>query len=101
MNRKIYEENGSYVYEKISRIIETPFWGINSDVIESLENSGKEFFIKLVWKNHGGILLDKADLEKLLRDINITQKNQYKITMREIRNKGLKPKWNDKLVNVL
>ena len=99
--RNVYEENGRLIYEKISRIIDTPFWGINSDVLERLENSGKEFYVKLVWKNHGGLLLDKTNLATLLRDINITQKNQYKITMYEIRKAGLRYKWDDKLLSAL
>lgn len=96
-SRNVYLENNINCYEKISRLDKAPFWGITPNILNKLKSDNKPFVIKFIWEGKGGIVIDEADLEYIIRTKNAAKSNgDYKIHLADF-DKQIKGKWNNSL----
>lgn len=95
ISRKVYidEDEGTLVYEKISTINDAkPFWGITANVINALNQTITPYKVKLIWKGHGGILIDKNEIIDFLSKKETAKDGDYKINYSDLTK--LKARWN-------
>ena len=97
ISRNVYLENGVNCYEKISRLDKAPFWGITPNILNKLKSDNKPFVIKFIWEGQGGIVIDEADLEYIIKTKNVAKSNgDYKIHLADF-DKQISGKWNNSL----
>lgn len=96
MRGNVYLEKGVNCYEKISRLEKEPFWGLSLSILEKLKSDDKPFVVKLIWDGKGGIIIDEADLDYILKGKRVAKDKNYKIKLYDFDN-HIKEKWNNSL----
>lgn len=95
ISKCVYEDNGINYYEKVyGGFGNRPFWGLTYNVLNRLNDDDKPYIIKLVWTGHGGILIDKIELNRILKDKVVADDGDYKIQYGDLN----KYNWDKNLV---
>ena len=101
ISRKVYEENGINIYEKIFRPNDIPFWGITPKVIEMLKREKSPYVVKFVWEGHGGIILSPEEMDIMLLNRKIAKNGDYKINKCDFEKYKINANWEYSITNKL